>query len=535
LPSVLSSHSPPLSLSTPIPTSASTPSISSAPSAAFMQLGVPEFADVCSGDGEEVLRINTNNSSSTMKDGRWTRASIISIRNISQGGEDMTVSSTVITVYTGMESNGFQLRLVELDADGQVDEESTSAKNTHWCKGGGEGGGSTLDIPLRAQEECFLHIAYIGDPSSAGKLTTGQHGRTNSADLSHVNSTHSFSIFAEDHFMVYSRHKISEKTRIPVRLLLPITTPTPVVATLPALPKVVEQDESLPNSYIDSCDEQLPNLALDLDQKSFNLPLITNVSPTTEIPLSFAGLEGTIASFLKTFSLYWSKVFAQYVSLPTASLQPLRASSLTSLLRTSSAAAAATYEQRKQDALVTNASSLSAPDGHDLCNDLHITEQEPQQTMANFFSELRQFVTVTDNSIYEHQHSDSRHSPLGQLAHEMAELYIHFVAITDMLVLHTMRQSYHGHEWMTSAHSAIPVAKLSLLVFSMVFKHPVFLYYCLNNGENQKDEATLFPPPLIPFARTLLYYMSFFPDTPLEMEPLNQLCQTVRRCLQIKI
>jgi hypothetical protein len=117
----------------------------------------------------------------------------------------------------------------------------------------------------------------------------------------------------------------------------------------------------------------------------------------------------------------------------------------------------------------------------------------------------------------------------------MAELHVHFVAITDMLVLHTMRQSYHGHEWMTSAHSAIPVAKLSLLVFSMVFRHPIFVYYCQNGGENQKSEDTLFPPPLIPFARTLLYYMSFFPDTPPEMEPLNTLCKTLRECLQVKI
>jgi len=185
------------------------------------------------------------------------------------------------------------------------------------------------------------------------------------------------------------------------------------------------------------------------------------------------------------------------------------------------------------------------PDGHSLCNDLLITEQEPQQTMGNFFTELRQFLTVTDNSIYEREvavavtgtSDESALDPhsLRQLARDMAELHVHFVAITDMLVLHTMRQSFHGDEWMTSAHSAIPVAKLALLVFSMVFKHPIFSYYCLNNGENQKDIATLFPPPLIPFARTLLYYMSFFPDTPPEIEPLNQLCQTVRRCLQIKL
>jgi hypothetical protein len=509
----------------------------------FMQLGVPEYADVSAGDGDDFLRINTNNSSSTMKDGRWTTASIISIRHITQISEpsvDVNATApTIITVYTGMANNGFQVRLLEFGQDGQVDELLTATKNAHWREGGGEGGGRTLDIPLKAQEECYLHIAYDPTRNVNDKLSR-QHARTNSCDLTLANSpTNTFTILAEDHFMIYNRSKISEKTRIPVRLLLAITNTgasalSSVPPTLPKIEETVGKNMPPPMSY-----DQLPNLALDLDQKSAHIPLITNISPTTEIPLSFAGLEGTISSFLKSFSLFWSKVFSKYATLPTASLHPVQSNSLNTLLMTSSAAAAVNYKHSRTSNSTPPPTS-DVQDAQHLGNDLLITEQEPQQNMGNFFSELRRFLAVTDNSIYEHNmspdfvHQDDQND-LRHLAHEMAELHVHFVAITDMLVLHTMRQSYHGHEWMTSAHSAIPVAKLSLLVFSMVFRHPIFVYYCQNGGENQKSEDTLFPPPLIPFARTLLYYMSFFPDTPPEMEPLNTLCKTLRECLQVKI
>ena len=499
---------------------------------AIMQLGVPQYADVFADESNETIRINTDSSSSIVKDSRWTTASVISIRNISQNNENVSSAEgstsplpTEITIYTGMARNGFEIRLIQLNEEGNVDEELTATKNCQWYKGGGEGGGSTIDISLFPLAECFLHISYNQPPDFPDK----RHGRSTSIDKLSVASESTFTIIAEDHFVIYRRHRISEKIRIPVRLLWPITK-------LPSQGEISTSPihETKWEGGTELIDDQSLNLARDLDKQSSLAPAVMNVTPATEIPLSFAGLEGTISSFLKQYCAYWAKVTLRYVSLPNASLQPHQANTMGNML-TSSSTPEARHSQEHQGTLPSSLDT-AVREPHDQ-NDLLLSQYDPQQSMEHFFADLSVFLTVTDNSIYVkkvNNESENNLTALRLLAHELAELHFHFVAITDMLVLHTMRQSYHGDEWMTSAHTAIPVEKLSLLLFSMVFKHPVFVYYFANDGENQRSEATLFPPPLIPFARVLLYYMGFFPEAPAEMESLSALCHTIRQCLQIK-
>jgi hypothetical protein len=156
----------------------------------------------------------------------------------------------------------------------------------------------------------------------------------------------------------------------------------------------------------------------------------------------------------------------------------------------------------------------------------------------------------------------------------LAETFFHFFALTDQLTLHSLKQAVIEGQ---------PASRLALLLYSVVFKHPVFdgfnsasasqpaasassltahhnrttsgdifsssssssgsgsngnafaLDECyrpatVTHNHMNISSTTVAPMPrvLIPFAKQLLYYMGFFPEVSAAMEPLVEVSEWLR-------
>jgi hypothetical protein len=87
---------------------------------------------------------------------------------------------------------------------------------------------------------------------------------------------------------------------------------------------------------------------------------------------------------------------------------------------------------------------------------------------------------------------------------------------------------------MTAAHSGLPVARLALLFYSIVFRHPALEIVSRIPPDYRREGigATL-SVPLYPFAKQLLYYGSFFShfnvtDGNRDHNPLVDILRTVK-------
>ncbi len=146
---------------------------------------------------------------------------------------------------------------------------------------------------------------------------------------------------------------------------------------------------------------------------------------------------------------------------------------------------------------------------------LRITESGMMIDKGGFQSSLSSLRSGSSASTASEEYASSMEeaNELVALGTRLTELFLHFHAITDMLVLHTMRQSPFGHEIMTPARTGLPVARLALLLYTMVFRHPIFECYAQHTvpgGLKDNGEVMMLPTPLLPFCKLPIYYSNYF-------------------------
>jgi len=118
---------------------------------------------------------------------------------------------------------------------------------------------------------------------------------------------------------------------------------------------------------------------------------------------------------------------------------------------------------------------------------------------------------------------------LAAMARHIGKLFFKFFALTDELTLHTLRQSSLGNTVMNSVHTGQPAARLAQLLYTVVFSHPVFDSF----GGSPQQRIIRLPEILIPFAKQLLYYMGYFPEIGVSMEPLMDICTKLKATMSV--
>jgi hypothetical protein len=120
----------------------------------------------------------------------------------------------------------------------------------------------------------------------------------------------------------------------------------------------------------------------------------------------------------------------------------------------------------------------------------------------------------------------------------LAETFFHFFALTDQLTLHSLKQAIIEGQ---------PASRLALLLYTVVFRHPVFdgfnslgrhgpdqaMAVAVRDDEslrphNSSIDSGVMPRILVPFAKQLLYYLGFFPEVSVSMEPLVEVSEWLR-------
>ena len=365
----------------------------------------------------------------------WHTNIVMGVRNISN---DVSSEPLIITFFSAM---------VCFVLDIYRDEATNHLLVSSWNHVANEGKGAIADVVLQPGEEVFIKVTPIVDIDAVLlKFEPKRRGTSNG-----------YYIGAEDHFMIYNRRNPSERCRVPVRLLIP------------------------------SNDEQVGALDRDAIPSSFPHAM--------EVKVSFAALEGTIASFLKEFASFWGELIDS--ECPEAIDCGINgwAYDLTS-------------------------SSAELPWADD--SYLSIQNRTPRDIasiLGTFFSRLQPILRITESGMYlsDVEQCTSPESSLTPsliaMGTRFTELFLHFHAITDMLVLHTMRQSSFGHEIMTPARTGLPVARLALLLYTVVFRHPIFMCYDPNSSIPTREISGTMPIPLLPFCKLPAYYTGFFYET----------------------
>jgi hypothetical protein len=410
---------------------------------------VPSLADQDS-RFKNLLQMNLRDSppssdrAQTTMDYKWYTNGVLYVKNMSCSEDD----NLMITMYSCMVCFGLDICHVSNDQ---------CYKISPWSWEVNDGNGTALDICLRPGEE--VHVTLFFVDAILHKYDQRRDRQRDSGD--------SYFIGAEDHFMIYNRRNPAERCRVPVRLLIP------------------REERHFPNSRD-----------------------AATISQSPEVPVSFAALEGIIASFLKDFTGYWGEVIDH------------DSSTLSQRLRPVVDVGALTENPWADESHQKSSSDWTSSSSHDVTS-----------ALDKFFSGLQSVINITHSGVVPLNEDRVDASPervkLISLAHRFANIFLHFHAITDMLVLHTMRQSSHGHEIMTSARTGVPVARLALLLYSVVFRHPIFQSHAQRLSElrnvDAKRSQTVLPIALLPFCRLPIYYSSFFYETSGECQLLMEL------------
>jgi hypothetical protein len=443
----------------------------------ILQISVPEHNDLLGVDNLAPESISAVEGTSLFAgtDYSWHSVGSISIRMVDTTPLQIRIYSCMksfrLEVYRALKSDGLDQQLSEY--------QQLELLPLVWARGGGENGGTTVDFEITSPSEEFIirvmteakqDLCSLTETSRQTKSSRGRYAR--------------YCIAAEDHFMIYNRASPIEKCRVPVRLLLRTGL-----------------------ACSDSNDDDPgPSAA-------------SSVGST----LSFSGLEGIIISYFKEFSRFWSDVLSLTNESVIARSDLAQQHSF--LFETSVAAAtAATVSGTNQLMLSTNNFLMSMTE-HSQNND-YLTYGSRSGTdiltsLEYFFVRLKYCLHITETGmVLQERHTEYlRAYPeeedlfplLTSLASRYLDMCFHFGAITDLIVLYSMRQSSFGHEIMTAAHSGLPVARLALLFYSIVFRHPAMEVISRIPPDYRREGigATL-SVPLYPFAKQLLYYGSFF-------------------------
>lgn len=456
-------------------------SFDSDPENNILQVSVPEHNDfgIENLPSEEISAVEgTSLFSGT--DYSWHSANNILIRKV----DPNFASPLLLRVYSCMKS--FRLEIYRTTkSTNNVLQQHLELLPLTWARGGGVNGGATVDFDIFSPAEEYIIRVIVDTEDSASKSLDGRQRYGH------------YCIGAEDHFMIYNRASPVEKCRIPVRLLIQSGTNT------------VDLFEEDPVS----------------------------IAATVGSTLSFSGLEGIIISFLKEFSTFWSDV----LSLTNESI--IASSDVThhqEFLHQNSGVSANQINH-------TNNFMVSMTE-HSRNND-YITYGTRSGTdilaaLEYFFLRLKYCVKITESEIIPNERFKEYlrvypdESDIYPVVHSLSLRYLdicfHFGAITDLIVLYSMRQSSFGHEIMTAAHTGLPVGRLALLFYSVVFRHPVFEIIAKIPPEYCREGiGSTLSVPIYPFAKQILYYGSFFSNSKItdggyDQNPLLDIMKTVK-------
>jgi hypothetical protein len=337
-----------------------------------------------------------------------------------------------------------------------------------WAKGGGENGGETVDFEITSPEQEFIIRVIANDPNLSYFTENSRVGNGRNRDGRYC-------IAAEDHFMIYNRASPIEKCRIPVRLLLQSGSN---ISDLP-------DDDA-----------------------------ISTAPSSVGSTLSFSGLEGIIISYFKEFSIFWSEVLSLTDESVIARSDALQQHSFliqntmvptNHLSHTSNFMISMTEHSQNNDY-----GSYGSRNGIEILTALEY-----------FFVRLKYCLHLSESGMVQHERFDQflkaypEEADLFPLLVSLSTRYLdicfHFGAITDLIVLYSMRQSSFGHEIMTAAHTGLPVTRLALLFYSVIFRHPVLEIISKIPPEYRREGiGSTLSVPLYPFAKQILYYGSFF-------------------------
>jgi hypothetical protein len=424
----------------------------------ILQVSVPEHSDFDSVNSpSESISAVEGTSLFGGTDYSWHAVNSILIRRV----DSSFVTPLQMRIYSCMKS--FRLEVFRSFSDDQQLEQLPLV----WAKGGGENGGETVDFEITSPDQEFIIRVIASDPDLSCVTENSRLGNGRNRDGHYC-------IAAEDHFMIYSRSSPIEKCRIPVRLLLP-------------------SGSNCSDLYDDD-------------------PISTASSVGST--LSFSGLEGIIISYFKEFSAFWSEV----LSLTTESV------------------IARSDVMQEHSFLIQNAMVPTNQQSHTSNFMISMTEHSQNNDYVSygakngieiltaleyFFVRLKYCLHLSESGMVQHEKFDQfikaypEEADLFPLLVSLSTRYLdicfHFGAITDLIVLYSMRQSSFGHEIMTAAHTGLPVTRLALLFYSVIFRHPVLeIISKIPPDYRREGIGSTLSVPLYPFAKQILYYGSFF-------------------------